>query len=193
MQTTKQKKATVFLVSVWLSLFFGVVAADAAGIAMNFADNDTAEVFSGGESIGPTGIDSNYWNSSIDRDSGSLAAGMKHNLIDDSGAKTTATVAWRSSNTWRIDSERTTTDERKLARGYLGDGGGNLVTVSNIPYKKYNLYVLFTPASGAFYRHTDVTVNGIPYFGAGWFRITESRISYTPWTGLFSFRFRFRF
>ena len=58
-QTTKQKKATVFLVSVWLSLFFGVVAADATGIAMNFADNDTAEVFSGGESIGPTGIDSN--------------------------------------------------------------------------------------------------------------------------------------
>ena len=32
------------------------------------------------------------------------------------------------------------------------------------------------------YRHTDVTVNGIPYLGAGWFRITESRISYTPWT-----------
>ena len=181
-QTTKQKKATMFLVSVWLSLFFGVVAADATGIAMNFADNDTAEVFSGGESIGPTGIDSNYWNSSIDRDSGSLAAGTKHNLIDDSGAKTTTTVAWRSANTWRIDSERTTTDERKLARGYLDDGGGNLVTVSNIPYKKYNLYILFTPASGTFYRHTDVTVNGIPYLGAGWFRITESRISYTPWT-----------
>ena len=32
------------------------------------------------------------------------------------------------------------------------------------------------------YRHTDVTVNGTPYPGARWFRITESRISYTPWT-----------
>ena len=32
------------------------------------------------------------------------------------------------------------------------------------------------------YRHTVVTVNGTPYPGARWFRITESRISYTPWT-----------
>ena len=59
-QTTKQKKATVFLVSVWLSLFFGVVAADGAGIAMNFADNDTTEAFSGDELIRPTDTDSRY-------------------------------------------------------------------------------------------------------------------------------------
>ena len=183
MKTTKQKKATVFLASVWLSLFFGVAAANAASIAMNLADNDTAEAFSGGELIGPTDIDSSYWNSSIDRDSGSLAAGTKNNLIDDSGAQTTATVTWWSANTWRIDGEHTATNERKLARSYLDDGGeGNHITVSNISCKKYNLYVLFTPGSGAFYRHTDVTVNGTPYLGAGWFRITESRISYTPWT-----------
>ena len=60
MQTTKQKKATVFLVSVWLSLFFGVVAADGASIAMNFDDNDTTEAFSGDELIGPTDTDSRY-------------------------------------------------------------------------------------------------------------------------------------
>ena len=103
--------------------------------------------------------------------------------MDDSGAKTTTTVVWQSSNTYKIESERTDTEERKLARSYLADDGGrNLVIVSNIPYEKCNLYVLLTPASGAFYRHTDVTVNGIPYLGAGWFRITESRISYTPWT-----------
>ena len=183
MKTTEQKKATVFLVAVWLSLVFGVAAANAASIAMNLADNDTTEVFAGGERIGPTEIDSRYWNSSIDRDSGLLKAGTKHNLMDDAGAKTTATVVWKASNTYRIEPERTNTDAQKLARSYLDDGGGgNLVTVSNIPYEKYNLYVLFTPASGAFYRHTDVMVNGIPYLGAGWFRITESRISYTPWT-----------
>ena len=73
-QTTKQKKSTVFLVSVWLSLFFGVVAADAAGIAMNFADNDTAEVFSSGELIGLTGIDSNYPN--IEATSASIAGAV---------------------------------------------------------------------------------------------------------------------
>lgn len=50
----------MFLVSVWLSLFFGVVAADGAGIAMNFADNDTTEAFSGDELIGPTDTDSRY-------------------------------------------------------------------------------------------------------------------------------------
>jgi len=91
-------------------------------------------------------------------------------------------VVWKAKNSRKIESERTDTDEQKLARSYLDDGGGNLVTVSNIPYSKYNLYVLFAPGSGAFYRHTDVTVNGIPYLRTGWFRITESRISYTPWT-----------
>ena len=82
-----------------------------------------------------------------------------NNLMDDSGAKTTTTVVWRSSNTYKIESERTDTEERKLARSYLADGGGrNLVIVSNIPYEKCNLYVLLTPASSAFYRHTDVTL-----------------------------------
>ena len=103
--------------------------------------------------------------------------------MDDSGAKTTTTVVCQSSNTYKIESERTDTEERKLARSYLADGGGrNLVIVSNIPYEKCNLYVLLTPASSAFYRHTDVTARGTLYLGAGWFRITESRISYTPWT-----------
>lgn len=174
----------MFLSFVWLSQLLVATAVNGSSIAVNFTDDDAAEIFLGGELIGPINIDSRYWNSSIDRDSGSLKAGAINNLIDNLGVQTTATVTWKSSNTWRIDSERTTTDERKLARSYLDDGGptGNSITVSNIPYKRYSLYVLFAPGSGAFYRHTDVTVNGTPYLEAGWFRITESRISYTPWT-----------
>ena len=49
--------------------------------------------------------------------------------MDDSGAKTIATVVWKAKNSNRIESERTDTDEQKLARSYLDDGGGNLVTV----------------------------------------------------------------
>ena len=129
----------MFLAFVWLSQLLIATAVDGG-----------AEAISGGKLIGPTDIDSRYWNSSIDRDSGSLKAGAINNLIDNLGAQTTATVTWKASNTWRIDSGRTTTDEQKLARSYLDNGDGNLVTVSNTPYKKYNLYVLFSPGSGAY-------------------------------------------
>ena len=123
------RKVIMFLFFVWLSQLLVTTTVNGSDIAMNFADDDTTEAFSGRESIGPTGIDSNYWNSSIDRDFESLAAGTKHNLMDDSGAKTIATVVWKAKNSSKIESERTDTDEQKLARSYLDDGGGNLVIV----------------------------------------------------------------
>lgn len=165
-------------------------AANAPSIAVNFADddpkktNDNHKVFSGGQKIGPTEIDSSFWNSTVDADSGTLKAGKKANLTDNKGAKTTAVVEWKSSNTWRIDGEKTDTDEKKLTRSYLDDGGGgNLITVSNIPYEKYNLYVLFSPGSGAYGLHTDVTVNGTTYpdDDEPYFMITDQRIRHTGW------------
>ena len=124
------RKVIMFSLFVWPSQLLVTTTVNGSDIAMNFADDDTTEAFSGRESIGPTGIDSNYWNSSIDRDFESLAAGTKRNLMHDSGVKTTVTVVWKAKNSSRIESERTDTDEQKLARSYLDDGGGNLATVA---------------------------------------------------------------
>ena len=50
----------MFLAFVWLSQLLIATAVDGG-----------AEAISGGKLIGPTDIDSRYWNSSINRDSGS--------------------------------------------------------------------------------------------------------------------------
>ena len=106
----------MFLSFVWLSQLLVATAVNGSSIAVNFTDDDAAEIFLGGELIGPINIDSRYWNSSIDRNSGSLKAGRINNLIDNSGVQTGATVAWRSQNTWRIDDESATTDNQKAVK-----------------------------------------------------------------------------
>ena len=61
MRIEKQKTKTImFLAFVWLSQLLIATAVDGG-----------AEAISGGKLIGPTDIDSRYWNSSINRDSGS--------------------------------------------------------------------------------------------------------------------------
>jgi hypothetical protein len=142
--------------------------ASAASIALNFAENPSNQVFAGGVPIGPTGIDSANWNNTIDLDSGPLATGeigARTSLNDDTGASTTATVEWSSSNVyWNGDG--TASDEAKLAVGYLDDGGaGATFTISNIPYPEYIAYVLFTSDSNGDYTHTDLTIAGVSYLG----------------------------
>ncbi|SVB47946.1 uncharacterized protein METZ01_LOCUS200800, partial [marine metagenome] len=134
---------------VWLSPLLVTTTVNSSNIAVNFDDDDTREAFLGGQLIGPINTNSKYWNSSIDRDFRSLKAGRINNLIDNSGVQAGAIVVWRSKDTWRIDNGLATTDNQKLSRSYLGDGGpnGNLIIVSSIPYRKYDLYVLFSPGS----------------------------------------------
>ena len=108
----------MFLFFVWLSLLLVATKANGSNIAVNFADDDSRETFLGGQLIGPINTNSKYWNSSIDWDSDSLKAGRINDLIDNSGVQTSATVAWKSQNTWRIDNEPSTTDNQKLSRNY---------------------------------------------------------------------------
>jgi autotransporter-associated beta strand protein len=143
-------------------------AVSANSIALNFAENPGNQVFAGGSPIGPTGIDSANWNSTLDLDSGTLAAGEIGSLTalkDDTGATTAATVTWSSPNVyWNGDG--TSSDEAKLAVGYLDDGGaGNSFTVSNIPYANYTIYVLFTSDSNGDYTHSTLTIDGTAYLG----------------------------
>jgi len=135
---------------------------------VNFVENDGNQNFAGGALIGPTDINSTNWNSTIDRDSGSKATGeigSVHTLIDDTGATTTATIEWSSKNVY-YNGDGTSSDEAKLAVGYLDDGNsGASFTLSNIPYAQYNVYVLFTSDVNGDYTHTDLTIAGSSYTG----------------------------
>lgn len=141
--------------------------APAASIAINFAEN-TNQAFTGGVNIGPTGINSSNWNSTINRDSGSLEAGTKNNLIDDTGTATIASVTWSSSNVW-YNADGTTNDVRKLAVGYLDDGGSGVsITLTDIPYAQYIVYGLLSSDQGDdpnTYTTRDFQVNGLDVLG----------------------------
>lgn len=143
--------------------------ASAASIAMNFAENAANQVFDGGQAIGPTALNSTFWNSSIDFDTGSLATGeigSVSTLIDSTGAATTAKVSWSSNNVW-FNGDGTATDQAKLAVGYLDDSTGVTVTLTDIPYAQYWAIVMFTSDQGAEYQHGPMTVNGSGILGGG--------------------------
>ncbi|MBI9016185.1 MAG: hypothetical protein JEZ07_02875 [Phycisphaerae bacterium] len=153
------------LLTLVMLLAVAVGSANAASIAMNFAENAGNQGFVGGELIGPTNIDSANWNSSIDRDSGSLATGVLSDMIDDTGTVTTAVVSYASNNVW-YNGDGIGSDQARLAVGYLDDGGGNnTFTVSTIPYGVYDAYVLFTSDNNGDYYYNGLTINGTDVLG----------------------------
>lgn len=140
-------------------------------ISLNFAEN-TNQTFTGGQNIGPLATDSANWNSSIARDSGTLAAGTINDLIDGSGSSSGAAATWTSSNVWYNHIDNTSNDQNKLAVGYLDDGGSGVnVTITNIPYLNYRVIGLlssdqdYTAAGPTAYTTRDFQVNGTWAFG----------------------------
>lgn len=132
--------------AVWAAVMMVSLQASAATISLNFSENSTNQVFSGGAPIGPLGTNSTFWNMTDQRDSGTLASGTKSGLIDDTGVNTGVSVTWRSSNLW-WNRDGTGDDEHKLAVGYLDDGTtdtgvGIQVTFTDIPYLRYRVYGL---------------------------------------------------
>ncbi len=150
-----------------------VLAAAGAGasiISVNFAEN-TNQGFAGGQNIGPLATSSTYWNSTINRDSGTLAEGVMSNLKDDTGANIGASIAWSSKNVW-YNSAGLGSDEAKLNVGYLDDGAHNAydpwygqaagayMTVQNVPYSSYRVYGLLASDAGNEYSARNFLVNG---------------------------------
>ncbi len=128
-------------------------------ISINLAQNSNQD-FADGSGIGPLSTDSATWNSTINSDSGDLVSGTKTNLIDVFGNKTGVDFSWRCKNTYWNGVDGITTDNRKLAVGYLDDGnGGNSVTFSNIPFASYRVYGLLS-SDTVNYRAQDFNLNG---------------------------------
>ncbi len=73
--------------------------------------------------------------------------GSAVDLLDDSGAVTTTDISWFSDNTYFADNDANLTNEdTRLMDGYLDIGGDAArrklqVTLTNIPYERYDLYV----------------------------------------------------
>ena len=123
----------------------GTVPVSKNSILINF-DQGGDESFAGGELIGPTSVDSAFWNA------GTGASGSLSNLMDNAGADTEVDALWYSA-IMSENSDGATDDENRLSVGYLDDGEGTnsdgkgvLVTFNNIPYDTYKVYGLF--ASG---------------------------------------------
>ncbi len=96
----------------------------------------------------PAGIvATNNWNDSYPND-------PVANLVDNNGAPTTVAIAYNSYNTWSIKNSHPGADangsyNKELLNGYLNSGAGQIpatstVSITQIPFSYYNLYVYFS-------------------------------------------------
>lgn len=140
---------------------------DAASIAYNFSETSTnnSQTLDSTTPKGPLGT--SVWNDSYIVTTGNVANGTETNLVDNTGAGTGMSIAWSSKETWFGDGGNTTQDQR-IVLGYLDDGNqggsnpGVFVTLSNIPYSNYNIYILLASDTGSSTTYTtqDFLING---------------------------------
>jgi hypothetical protein len=145
--------------------------AGAAVIGVNFSENNANQGWlATTSSVGPLGTSSAYFNNTnnptggpANSHTGTLASGTLGDLVDDSGAAVSGmTVTFNSSNPWYTASG-TATNQAILDAGYLDDGGSGVsITVNNIPYAQYNIYILLgsDQGAGSTYTTRDFKVNG---------------------------------
>ena len=93
--------------------------------------------------VSPVGVP--YWNDTwIDGNDGSSMSDLR----DNTGEATMVDISWSSVNTWYINGSHLGTDtdgtyNREMLNGYL-NGTSTSVTLSQIPYNTYDLYVYFS-------------------------------------------------
>lgn len=115
-------------------------------ISINFAQNTNQPLLTG-DRIGPLETTSTNWNNSLDRDNGSLGTGDKADLVDYTGATTTADIAWTAFGVdWNRRDTAAANEEERLSVGYLNDDDTTPVTatLTEIPYAQYRVYVLLS-------------------------------------------------
>ncbi len=88
-------------------------------------------------------------------------AGGPNSLVNSNGSSVATTVAWSSGNTWSNgDNVAFSGPNNVLLSNYLdgGSGGPASVTIANVPYARYDLYI-YTQRDGG--TTSDYTVNGV--------------------------------
>lgn len=131
-----------------IGLMLGGAGAHAAAISYNWDNNGT--VGGAGAGSGPIAgafagvVSVDYWYNSFPDNPNT-------DLVDDSGNATTMDIGWFSANgTFSVTGSHPGVDgggtwNSEMLNGYLNSGGGPVVgvTLSQIPYDKYNVYVYF--------------------------------------------------
>jgi lamin tail-like protein/CotH protein len=136
------KVSLVFFLSVGL---FYLSEIQAQSIAINSSDTGNADTLMSLTDVAGVVPQAN-WNDLGGQSGTNLA------LVDDSGAGTGATVTWTSNNTWRTDIDQTVSGDYRMMKGYLDYLDNPVtpiqVTINNIPYATYDLYVYFDGDGG---------------------------------------------
>lgn len=174
-----------------LAALTGFSNVNAQSISMNFGSNETNGSINTGSSLtaGAIPIAGTFWNNMSGNTQGTAQA-----LNNSAGAASGAAVTWSSANTWRSGSPggTATSLNGNLTKGYLDDGGasGNLITVTNVPYLTYNVYVIQGSDQGGATENTNstyrpITVNGTFYKGnnASGTLSTSTVVGNGQWTG----------
>ena len=146
--------------------FVAPAAAVGASIGFNFVGLQTipiSTVVGPGIAVGPGEIagvvPQSNWNNGVG------AVGNQLNLLDSGGTPTTADLSWVSEGEWGGQQFGTTGDQH-LTAGWLDDSRfgvtafGVEVTVDQIPYDSYDLYIYVTSDGGNSFRRSRHVVNG---------------------------------
>jgi fibronectin-binding autotransporter adhesin len=167
-------------------LFSGLSSA-AESISINFAANEsTSSITDEAKLSGALPVAGNLWNNALN------ASGTLDNLVDSTGAVTSGSVTWKSSNTWSSASTgaTATSENGKLTKGYLDDSSAGWEVNFTSPYLLNDIYFILAtdqavsatgPAAAA------VKVNGSYYKGNGAggttsaIGLTDTWVV-TPWT-----------
>lgn len=140
--------------TVAIALFSSVAYAIAISVDFNNTTN-SSWVLSPAVIAGPLGTAN--WNST------STASGSGKALVDNSGKATGATLTWSSSTVWG-NGDGNASPDRILLNRYLDDGSGGIrITVSNVPYSMYDVYLIFASdqnGNNSTYTTRDFAVNG---------------------------------
>ncbi len=132
--------------------------ADAETIQISYGTNENA-ISTGGGTISY----SDGWNNATNNSNSSDAASTL--LRNSSGEYTTATTTWTSKNTYMWNDAETGASDDVL-KGYLDDGTGVTITVSNISYLFYDVTVIASTDTNSV-KYTAKTINGNTYTSDG--------------------------
>ena len=114
---------------------------------------------------------------------GTGANGSAVNLLDDSGTPTTTDLAWISQTPWGGTAHGTTGDQH-LTAGWIDDSlfgnttTGAQVTVTEIPYDTYDLYIYVTSDGFNEFRRSRHEVNGDEILSASSWQTLNSEGTY---------------
>ncbi len=130
-----------WIVMSWALVLAGAGQASAASIGINFGSNRPGGEIAPTETAGV--VAQANWNNAPNQNGSTsdITGPVAGTVVDDSNAATGVTVNWSASKaTWNANNSFTGGDA-KLMKGYLDSKGTNTVTVSDIDYAAYHVYV----------------------------------------------------